>query len=187
MARTPRRASTPRRIGPRNPRAASNRGENRGVTPYRTVAEQQFADGAETTAQVPGVRSQPSHSRRDINAAIDAASQRLSPEKAEALRNAQWLGPDASGLMDVRPTNTSDDTRPRTLAAGYDEQSKTLFVLFRGKHQGGYQYADGVGYEYYNVSPREWSTFANNWSPGRYINAALNGKPYTPATWGATQ
>lgn len=184
MARTPRRASTPRRIGPRNPRAAQNRGENRGVTPYRSITAQEAFDAFEDE-QVPRVRSQPRHSRRDINAAIDTASQRLSEEKAEALRNAEWLGPDDSGLLDIRPTNTSDDTRPRTLAAGYDEQSKTLFVLFRGKHQGGFQYADGVGYEYYNVSPREWSTFAKNWSPGRYINAALNGKPYTPATWGA--
>lgn len=40
-----------------------------------------------------------------------------------------------------------------------------------------------MGYEYYDGSPQEWQRFRDHWSPGRYINHILNGKPYTPATW----
>ncbi|MGW1180161.1 KTSC domain-containing protein [Streptomyces drozdowiczii] len=170
-----------RRIGPRNPRAAQNRPTNSGATPYRTIQEQEFY-GAGQQRQNPTVGSRPGYSRADIHAAIDEASQALSPEKREALRRAQWLWDDEQ-LLTTRPTNTSYPPRPRTLAAGYDDQSQTLFVRFRGQRTGPEQYADGVGYEYYNVTPQEWAKFRDNWSPGRYVNAVLNGKPYTPATW----
>ncbi|MEV6309970.1 KTSC domain-containing protein [Streptomyces sp. NPDC051840] len=169
-----------RRIGPRNPRAARNRGQA-GTTPYSTIQEQEFY-GAGQQPRNPSIDSRPGYSRAEIHQAIDEASQNLSPEKRAALRRAQWLWDDAE-LLPVRPTNTSDSTRPRTLAAGYDDESETLFVRFRGKRTGPEEHADGIGYEYYNVSPQEWATFRDNWSPGRYINSTLNGKPYTPATW----
>jgi hypothetical protein len=111
----------------------------------------------------------------------------MSPGKREALREALQVGDDGS-LLDLRPTNTSwpgysTAVGPRTLAAGYDEASQTLFVRFRGQNRGGQNFEDGVGYEYYNVTPEEWRRFSGNWSPGRYINDVLNNKPYTPATW----
>jgi hypothetical protein len=40
-----------------------------------------------------------------------------------------------------------------------------------------------VGYEYYGVSRAEWRKFRDGPSPGRYINAVLNNKRYTPAVW----
>ncbi|NIY68061.1 KTSC domain-containing protein [Streptomyces malaysiensis] len=169
-----------RRIGPRNPRAAQNRGQA-GVTPYRTIREQETY-GAGQQPRTPNINSRPGYSRDRINAAIDAASQNLGKQKREALRRATWLWDDDQ-LLPVRPTNTSYPPRPRTLAAGYDQESQTLFVRFRGQRTGPEQYADGIGYEYYNVSPQEWAKFRDGWSPGRYINATLNGKPYTPATW----
>ncbi|MFJ3270989.1 KTSC domain-containing protein [Streptomyces sp. NPDC086776] len=174
-----------RRIGPRNPRAAQNRnpvgGSQAGVTPYRTIREQEFY-GSGQQPRSPNIRPQHDFYRSEINEAIDQASQNLGPEKREALHRAQWLWDDGQ-LLTTRPTNTSNPPRPRTLAAGYDEQSHTLFVRFRGKNQGLQTYADGVGYEYYDVTPQEWATFRDNWSPGRYINSTLNGKPYTPASW----
>ncbi|MGW3839688.1 KTSC domain-containing protein [Streptomyces sp. NPDC005075] len=170
-----------RRIGPRNPRAAKNRAPNSGVTPYRTIQEQEFY-GAGQQPRNPDVNSRPGYSRADIHTAIDEASQNISPEKREALRRAQWLWDDDE-LLTTRPTNTSNPPRPRTLAAGYDDQSQTLFVRFRGQRMAPEEYADGVGYEYYNVTPQEWAKFRDNWSPGRYINSTLNGKPYTPASW----
>ncbi|WP_327580103.1 MULTISPECIES: KTSC domain-containing protein [unclassified Streptomyces] len=95
-------------------------------------------------------------------------------------RSVPW---DDGQLLSTRPTNTSYPPRPRTLAVGYDDESQTLFVRFRGRRTGPEQYDDGVGYEYYDVSPQEGQQFRDNWSPGRYINHILNGKPYTPATW----
>ncbi|MEW1922245.1 KTSC domain-containing protein [Streptomyces sp. NPDC088360] len=169
-----------RRIGPRNPRAARNRGQA-GATPFQTIREQEFY-GAGQQPRNPNIDSRPGYSRAQINAAIDEASSSLSPEKREALRRAQWLWDDEE-LLPTRPTNTSYPPRPRTLAAGYDDQSQTLFVRFRGRRTAPEEYADGVGYEYYNVTPQEWVKFRDNWSPGRYINSTLDSKPYTPATW----
>ncbi|MFE5853193.1 KTSC domain-containing protein [Streptomyces sp. NPDC056500] len=169
-----------RRIGPRNPRGAHKRGQA-GVTPYRTIREQEAHADAQHPRK-PDIQSFPNYSEAEVNAAIDRASQTLSRETREAIRRAQWLWDDEQ-LLSVRPTNTSYPPRPRTLAAGYDEQSETLFVRFRGKRTGPDEYADGVGYEYYNVTPDEWAHFRDNWSPGRYINSTIDGKPYTPATW----
>jgi hypothetical protein len=173
-----------RRIGNRNPRAAQNRGQA-GTTPYRTITEQRdFGAGVEPPIanRARQINTQPAYPRDQINTAIDEASQNLSPERREALRRAHWLWDDEQ-LLTTRPTNTSYPPRPRTLAAGYDSESQTLFVRFRGQRTGPEQYADGVGYEYYNVTPQEWAKFRDNWSPGRYVNSTLNGKPYTPATW----
>lgn len=171
-----------RPIGPKNPRARKNRGQA-GTTPYTSIAEQNFnAAAAPAGRNVENIQSRPPVSQPVLNRYVDSASVSLSPEKRAALRRAQWAeGDDA--LLDVRPTNTSDDTRPRTLAAGYDEESETLFVRFRGRHTGNFQYSDGIGYEYYGVSPQQWQRFRDNWSPGRYINDVLDGHPYTPATW----
>jgi hypothetical protein len=79
---------------------------------------------------------------------------------------------DDGQLLSTRPTNTSYPPRLRTLAVGYDDESQTLFVRFRGRRTGPEQYYDG--------SPQESQRFRDNWSPGRYINHILNGKPYTP-------
>ncbi|MEU1816106.1 KTSC domain-containing protein [Streptomyces roseifaciens] len=176
-----------RAIGRRNPRAAINRGRNTGVTPYRTIAEQEFYGAGQAPRPRTSIQSRPDYSPADIRDAIDQASQNLGKEKREALKRATWLWDDGQ-LLDVRPTNTSwpgasSAVGPRTLAAGYDAHSHTLFVRFRGRRTGPAMFEDGVGYEYYDVTPREWETFKDNWSPGRYINKVLNGKPYTPTTW----
>lgn len=128
----------------------------------------------------PTVQSNPSE-RQELDAAIDRATQRMSRGKAEALRRA--FAGDDSLLLTVRPTNTSNPPRPRTLAAGWDSDSKTLFVRFRGPKTGPGQYDDGVGYEYYGVDRAEWREVRDGPSPGKFINRVLNGKTYTPASW----
>ncbi|WP_223186109.1 KTSC domain-containing protein [Streptomyces sp. CBMA29] len=128
----------------------------------------------------PTVHSNPAD-RQELDSAIDRATQRMSQGKAEALRRA--FAGDDSLLLTTRPTNTSNPPRPRTLAAGWDSQSKTLFIRFRGQKIAPGQYEDGIGYEYYGVTRSEWRTVRDGPSPGKYINAVLNSKNYTPASW----
>jgi len=59
-------------------------------------------------------------------------------------------------LTDI-PTSSTNYTRPRTVAAGYDPQSKTMTVVFR----------DGTFYNYYDVTPGEWENFSASYSKGR--------------------
>jgi hypothetical protein len=67
----------------------------------------------------------------------------------------------------VRPTSTSNPKRPRTIAAGYDPDRKTLTVIFR----------DGTFYNYYNVGRQAWDGFKAAPSKGRYIRRYLDQKP----------
>ncbi|MFI9271893.1 KTSC domain-containing protein [Kitasatospora sp. NPDC052896] len=164
--------------------------KNQGVTPRRSQAERALEErgiigpaGRPTNIDSfnkPSSKSE--HSQEEIRRAVDRASAALSLETQEALRRADWYS-DTSALLPVRPTNTSDPGRPRTLAAGFDARSGTLFVRFRGRELAPGVYAEGVGYEYYSVSQGEWDAFRNAESPGDYINKILNSKPYTPATW----
>lgn len=118
----------------------------------------------------------------EIREYILTSRERLGPRKTQALLRAFHLGDDQM-LLTERPTNTSNPPRPRTIAAGYDYRSRTMFVRFRGERVGPGLYQDGVGYEYYNVSRREWDRFRNAPSPGRMINQVFNHKPYSPGAW----
>jgi len=118
----------------------------------------------------------------EIREYILSSREKLGPRKFAALVRAFHLGDD-QGLLTQRPTNTSNPPRPRTMAAGYDYKSRTMFVRFRGERVGPGLYRDGVGYEYYNVSRREWNRFRDAPSPGRLINTHFNNKPYSPAAW----
>jgi hypothetical protein len=65
------------------------------------------------------------------------------------------------------PTSTTDPTRPRTVAAGYDHTSQTLTIVFR----------DGTYYNYYNVNQAMWNNFRASYSPGRFILQHLDKLP----------
>jgi len=90
------------------------------------------------------------------------------------------VGYSPARLTDI-PTSTTDVSRPRTVAAGYDEQRGVMTVMFR----------DGTLYNYYEVTPGEWSNFSNSISKGRpWLNKANSkqgadglfiGKPRGPA------
>lgn len=78
---------------------------------------------------------------------------------------------DAVMITDV-PTSSTNYSRPRTVAAGYDPAKKTMTVVFR----------DGTFYNYYEVEPSEWSAFYASYSKGapwlnKGHNKGKNGKP----------
>ena len=75
---------------------------------------------------------------------------------------------DPAALTDV-PTSSTNVRRPRTVAAGYDEQRQVLTVMFR----------DGTLFNYYNVTPSEWKTFHNSYSKGPMLNVFNKGQ-YNP-------
>lgn len=86
----------------------------------------------------------------------------------------KWFKGQKSGVptrepaeISIIPTATTDPDRPRTVAAGYDEDRKVLTVVFR----------DGTFYNYYTVTPGEWREFAAAFSKGPYIKKFLDGKP----------
>ena len=69
--------------------------------------------------------------------------------------------------LSLVPTSTTNPQRPRTVAAGYDEDEEKLTVMFR----------DGTLYNYYEVDPNEWATFKANRSKGAIIYQMLDFKP----------
>jgi hypothetical protein len=70
-----------------------------------------------------------------------------------------------------RPTSSSDATRPRTLAAGYQlyvGQGKVDYTERKGKLT--VMFRDGTLYNFYDVSPSEWLTFKGSLSKGPLLN-----------------
>jgi hypothetical protein len=63
---------------------------------------------------------------------------------------------DPAILTDV-PTSSTNYSRPRTVAAGYDTETKTMTVVFR----------DGTFYNYYEVTAGEWQAFSASLSKGK--------------------
>lgn len=65
-------------------------------------------------------------------------------------------------LTDI-PTSSTDYSRPRTVAAGYDPATQTMTVVFR----------DGTFYNYYEVTQGEWINFSTSFSKGApWLNKA---------------
>lgn len=82
--------------------------------------------------------------------------------------------------ISVAPTRTTNRARPRTLAAGYNYDTDTLRVVFRGQptgRHGGYE--QGAVYDYFGVSTSEWQRFQRSASPGRFITRVLDSHEYT--------
>ena len=103
-------------------------------------------------------------------AAQAEAARTMSPEEAAAIVRAR--AGDDSGLFPYTPTPSINPPRPRTMAAGYSQDTQTLRIKFRS----------GAVYEYYDVEPREWRNFRRVKSPGRFINRTLNNHPYARRT-----
>jgi KTSC domain len=64
------------------------------------------------------------------------------------------------------PTSSTNYSRPRTVAAGYDPKEGTLTVVFR----------DGTVYNYYGVSSEEWLAFYASYSKGKHWLNPKNSK-----------
>lgn len=75
--------------------------------------------------------------------------------------------PRGPAAISVVGTSSINPERPRTVAAGYDEDRKVLTVVFR----------DGTFYNYYTVEPQTWDRFKAEWSKGRFIASTLDSYP----------
>lgn len=64
----------------------------------------------------------------------------------------------------ITPTRTTDEERPRTIAAGYDPNNSILRVTFR----------NGRVYEYLDVPGNIWAAFQRTPSPGKLIYTVLD-------------
>ena len=64
------------------------------------------------------------------------------------------------------PTSSTNYSRPRTVAAGYDPSTETLTVVFR----------DGTVYNYYGVTSQEWLAFYSSYSKGKHWLNPKNSK-----------
>ena len=64
------------------------------------------------------------------------------------------------------PTSTTNPRRPRTVAAGWDNERRVMTVVFR----------DGTFYNYYGVSGLEWWNFIRSRSKGRALLATFDAK-----------
>ena len=115
-----------------------------------------------TTERTVGAGRRPSAS----NAVPRRNTEGISYETALALLDAREG--DDSALLPYQPTPSINPPRPRTLAAGYDKDTRTLRVRFR----------DGTPWEYYDVPPDVYRRFRRVKSPGRFINRVLNQYPY---------
>lgn len=141
-----------------------------------SIADIKQRDGIGTTArirQVPtvGVRSTNGQGSPGSTGEARTGAQAPSYETALAIEAAKQG--DDTELLPYQPTPSINPPRPRTLAAGYDKDSRTLRIRFR----------DGPVYEYYNVSVQEWSNFCKVKSPGKWINRVANHHPYARVPW----
>jgi hypothetical protein len=91
--------------------------------------------------------------------------------KVPGMRGPQNEEDDSPADLTVIPTSTTNPKRPRTVAAGYDEDEEKLTVVFR----------DGTFYNYYEVDANEWQAFKANRSKGAIIYQMLDFKPRGPA------
>lgn len=92
-----------------------------------------------------------------------------SDEEDEADQSEFVVSPSAPARLTDIPTSSINASRPRTVAAGYEpnRNNGTLTVVFR----------DGTVWNYYGVTPGEWSNFHASISKGRpWINDQLFGR-----------
>lgn len=66
---------------------------------------------------------------------------------------------EAVALSDI-PTSSTNASRPRTVAAGYDPEERIITVVFR----------DGTFWNYYDVPPSVWIKFHQSYSKGPLLN-----------------
>ena len=111
-------------------------------------------------------RSRPFYEVIDMNIDLDRQSNlRVPGEQPDEEEDA------SPADITLVPTSTTNPQRPRTVAAGYDEDEMKLTVVFR----------DGTFYNYYEVDKNEWAAFKANRSKGAIIAQMLDFHPRGPA------
>jgi hypothetical protein len=108
-------------------------------------------------------RSRPFYEVIDLNTDLDIPSNLRVP----GYKGPQLEEDTSPADLTVVPTSTTNYQRPRTVAAGYDEDEEKLTVMFR----------DGTLYNYYEVDENEWKAFKANRSKGAIIAQMLDFKP----------
>jgi hypothetical protein len=109
------------------------------------------------------LRSRPFYEVIDLNTDLDIPSNL----KVPGYKGPQYDEDTSPADLTVVPTSTTNPKRPRTVAAGYDEEEEKLTVMFR----------DGTLYNYYEVDENEWKAFKANRSKGAIIAQMLDFKP----------
>ena len=84
-------------------------------------------------------------------------NQYYDPQTEKSMMNDENRDPSAPVVITDIPTSSTNYSRPRTVAAGYDPDTLTMTVVFR----------DGTFYNYYDVKPGEWENFSASYSKGK--------------------
>jgi hypothetical protein len=130
-------------------------------TQYNNLAGQQAKFDPQFTS-----RSRPFYEVIDMNIDLNRQSNlRVPGEQPDEYED------DSPADITLVPTSTTNPKRPRTVAAGYDEEEEKLTVVFR----------DGTFYNYYEVDENEWKAFKANRSKGAVIAQMLDFHPRGPA------
>jgi hypothetical protein len=142
---------------------ASGRGEFARTQAFQSTLRRYGPDSLVTQAYaVLGDEQEAASMGYDVTAGTYYNPQTYNNLAADARDNAYGPAP-----ITIRPTQTTNPKRPRTVAAGYDPERKTLTVIFR----------DGTFYNYYNVGAAAWDGFKAAPSKGKYIRRFLDQKP----------
>jgi hypothetical protein len=99
-------------------------------------------------------------SEADIKMGKQGSGEYLSPKDYAASQQDIGINDKAAAFQIAEiPTSSSNYSRPRTVAAGYDptRNGGTMTVVFR----------DGTFYNYYEVRPDEWEAFHSSYSKGK--------------------
>jgi len=148
----------------------------RGITVFAVRNEREKARGYESYAQAREERARNATLRLRPDYVRPSDFPLVSDEEPHGTQGP--FGPSPDPAWDYYwPTRTINPPRPRTLQARYSRRAQTLEVIFR----------DGTPWHYTNVPPRIWNRFKRVESPGRYINAVLNGYPYGRGGWGSIE
>ena len=93
----------------------------------------------------------------ELNAFFQDAAQDYNPQATQAPPAPAGAASNEAVKLNQVPTSSTNPSRPRTVAAGYDPKTKTMTVVFR----------DGTFYNYYEVTPGEWLNFSTSYSKGK--------------------
>lgn len=163
----------------------------RGVSLYRVRAERERQATGATYRQQRTERQAQQRIRGMRAAGIELPSpegrEQKTPNDPHGFQGPYSPSPDFdtdSGIPDwdyYWPTRTSDASRPRTRQARYSSTQQLLEVIFDRPTRSN----PGGTWHYWEVPPEIWTRFKRTESPGKYINAVLNGFPYAPGGWGS--
>lgn len=112
---------------------------------------------------------------------LDDLSSPEDPESDESWRGGGYrIDPDpalAPSKLTLKGTSTTDPSKPRTVAAGYDPRTQIMTVVFR----------DGTWWNYYDVPEDIWAGFEQAHSKGEYLKESGldNWDSMGPANMGA--